>query len=149
MKKNIVSGLILFAALFARAQSGAYAIPWSTLDSGGGAISGGRFALHGTIGQPDAGAMSGGAFTHKGGYWGGLTEPAPRLSIRFAAGNRVALSWPFPSTGFVLEETSALAAQPQFTVWTAVMQTPVVVGANKEVTLFHTNQTRIYRLRKP
>src|SRR5262245_16674970 len=47
----------------------------STIDGGGTSISsGGRFALAGTIGQPDAGLMQGGVYTLGGGFWsaGGL-----------------------------------------------------------------------------
>lgn len=47
-------------------------IPWSTLDSGGGALSGGTFTLHASIAQPDAtanAALAGAAFTITGGFW--------------------------------------------------------------------------------
>ena len=46
-------------------------IPWYTLD-GGGALhaAGGNFTLSGTIGQPDAGRMSGGSRALVGGFWG-------------------------------------------------------------------------------
>ncbi len=45
----------------------------STID-GGGVIrsAGGEFELSGTIGQPDAGAMTGGVFELTGGFWIGL-----------------------------------------------------------------------------
>ncbi len=41
--------------------------------SGGGYIAstGGSYSLGGSIGQPDAGAMSGGNYTLGGGFWGG------------------------------------------------------------------------------
>lgn len=45
-------------------------IPWWTADSGGGTSSGGAFEIKGTIGQVDAGAMSEGAFSLNGGFWG-------------------------------------------------------------------------------
>jgi hypothetical protein len=42
----------------------------STIDGGGVMLSaGGDFELSGTIGQPDAGAASGGAFVLTGGFW--------------------------------------------------------------------------------
>src|SRR3990172_5053935 len=45
-------------------------LSWHTIDGGGVMRStGGDFELSGTIGQPDAGAMSGGNFTLTGGFW--------------------------------------------------------------------------------
>lgn len=59
---------LLLASAPALAQ---FAIPWSTIDGGGGTSTGGSFSLSGTIGQPDAGTMSGGSFAITGGYWSG------------------------------------------------------------------------------
>ena len=58
----------------AAAQSGGgYQLTWSTVDGGGAMNStGGAYSLSGTIGQPDAGASSAGAYTLVGGFWGGL-----------------------------------------------------------------------------
>lgn len=39
------------------------------MDGGGGYSSGGTFAVHGTIGQPDAGFHSGGGYAVQGGFW--------------------------------------------------------------------------------
>src|SRR2546430_2683560 len=47
-----------------------YSIDWFTIDGGGGTSTGGVFSLTGTIGQPDAGHMSGGTYTVDGGFWG-------------------------------------------------------------------------------
>ncbi len=45
-------------------------LTWHTVDGGGVMRStGGDFELSGTIGQPDAGVMSGGDFTLTGGFW--------------------------------------------------------------------------------
>jgi hypothetical protein len=49
--------------------AGQFEIPWHTTDGGGGTSTGGPFALSGTIGQPDAGQMSGGSFAITGGFW--------------------------------------------------------------------------------
>ncbi|CAG0959230.1 hypothetical protein GPROT1_00686 [Gammaproteobacteria bacterium] len=46
-----------------------YAIPWYTVDGGGGAVTGGAYTLDGTIGQADAGSLAGGGYTLSGGYW--------------------------------------------------------------------------------
>ncbi len=57
------------------AQSGSgYDLTWSTIDGGGMMFStGGGYSLGGTIGQPDAGVMSGGGYSLAGGFWGGTT----------------------------------------------------------------------------
>ncbi|HET7375510.1 MAG TPA: hypothetical protein VFK30_02315 [Anaerolineae bacterium] len=52
-------------------QSG-YSIDWYTIDGGGALNShGGSYSLGGSIGQPDAGALSGGAYELVGGFWSG------------------------------------------------------------------------------
>ncbi len=55
----------------ASAQSGGgYDLTWNTIDGGGATFSiGGPYSLGGTIGQPDAGTLSGGAYTLNGGFW--------------------------------------------------------------------------------
>lgn len=57
----------------AKAMSGGpYDIPWDTIDGGGVTFAtGGTFSLGGTIGQPDAGVMSGGTYVLGGGFWQG------------------------------------------------------------------------------
>ena len=53
------------------AQSGGtYDLTWNTIDGGGGMFSTGvTYSLGGTIGQADAGTMSGGTYTLNGGFW--------------------------------------------------------------------------------
>lgn len=51
-------------------EAAEFEITRSTIDGGGVMRStGGAFELSGTIGQPDAGTMSGGAFELNGGFW--------------------------------------------------------------------------------
>lgn len=52
---------------------------WYTIDSGGAIFStGGSYALGGTIGQHDAGVMSGGSFEIVGGFWAiSLSQACP------------------------------------------------------------------------
>ena len=73
----LVTMLILLTAVsLASAQAGGFDVVWHTIDGGGGtSIGGDRFALSGTIGQPDAGKMSGGAYTLQGGFWPGTAAP--------------------------------------------------------------------------
>ncbi|MCH8146880.1 MAG: hypothetical protein IH987_02670 [Planctomycetes bacterium] len=51
----------------------AFDIPWFTIDGGGGMSQGGPFTVTGTIGQPDAGLMTGGGFAIAGGFWASFT----------------------------------------------------------------------------
>ncbi len=55
----------------ASAQSGGgYDLTWNSIDGGGQMFStGGAYSLGGTIGQADAGTMSGGSYTLSGGFW--------------------------------------------------------------------------------
>ena len=58
------------SVILAVAVDPTYDLTWHTIDGGGVMRStGGNFELSGTIGQPDAGAMSGGNFTLNGGFW--------------------------------------------------------------------------------
>jgi hypothetical protein len=81
--RPFVSRQTLFAALlpaaltaFSQTASAQFDISWYTIDGGGGSSSGGTFQLSGTIGQHDAGVMSGGNFTLTGGFWSGAPEVA-------------------------------------------------------------------------
>jgi hypothetical protein len=82
MKRATLSSLVLVAiasaAPCAHAQMGPNLdLSWNTIDGGGGVSSGGGFELVGTIGQPDAGAASGGVFEVAGGFLGGSGGPPP------------------------------------------------------------------------
>jgi hypothetical protein len=136
----IVGALVLAGCHLATAQTN-YAINWFTIDSGGGTSTGGVYAVSGTIGQPDAGAMSGGNFTLQGGFWPGVIVPstgeAPTLFIQWS-GDSVILSWSPATPGFELEATADLAGA----VWTAA-------PAGNPVTIPITSPARFYRLKKP
>ena len=75
----VISLAVLLAgsSMLALAQGGGYDLSWWTVDGGGTTSgTGGVYALAGTIGQPDAGTLSGGAYTLDGGFWGCLSAPA-------------------------------------------------------------------------
>lgn len=60
------------AALIAAPAWAQYSITWWTVDGGGTSVTGGGgYLVAGTIGQPDAGTMSGGVYTLSGGFWRG------------------------------------------------------------------------------
>src|SRR5438128_190465 len=86
--------LSLFVGSEARGQN--YSIDWFTIDGGGGTSSGGAYSLSGTIGQSDAGRLSGDSFALDGGFWGGVfaapTVGVPTLNIQ-SAGSSYTISW--------------------------------------------------------
>jgi len=94
------------------AAQGQYALDWFSVDGGGGTSAAGAFALGGTIGQPDAGVMSGGVFALHGGLWPGVALPIPSGPTLFIelAGSQVIISWSPATRGFALEMTEDLAA---------------------------------------
>jgi hypothetical protein len=71
MSRGIVSGFVPFVLLVSTmtyAQD--YQIGWYSVDGGGATSStGGDLEVTGTIGQPDAGVLSGGDFELVGGFW--------------------------------------------------------------------------------
>jgi hypothetical protein len=89
-KTLLTAGLSVFATL-ASAQS--YSIDWHTIDGGSGTSTGGAFSVSGTIGQPDASAMSGGNYSLAGGFWSAIsTAPSiPTLIQVWVVGHEVHL----------------------------------------------------------
>ncbi len=83
-------------AIASAAFAQSYSIDWSTIDGGGGTSTGGVYSVSGTIGQPDAGKMSGGNYTVDGGFWGIIaavqTPGAPLLSVSRSS-NVVTVQW--------------------------------------------------------
>jgi hypothetical protein len=69
----------LAAAPGTRAQS--FSIDRFVMAGGSGTSAGGAFGLSGTVGQPDAGAMSGGNYSLAGGFWGAVQPPVPVRSV--------------------------------------------------------------------
>ena len=120
-----------------------YSIDWYTIDGGGGTSSGGPYILSGTIGQPDAGRLSGGSFTIDGGFWGGVFAVqqvgAPTLQIQ-SAGPNFTISWSPNTAGFVLQVTDNLS-HPAWTNAPSGPTNPIPVSPSA--------QTRFYRLRNP
>lgn len=122
-----------------------YSLDWSTMDSGGGTSTGGVYAVTGTIGQPDAGTMTGGPFELLGGFWGAVIpvqqEGAPTLSIS-QGGPNVTLSWMPNTPGFVLQELNTLTLAPGG--WANALS-----GATNPVVIPASMQTRYFRLVRP
>ena len=56
------------------ALSTGYDLSWYTIDGGGATFStGGSYSLGGSIGQADAGSLSGGLYQLNGGFWDGAS----------------------------------------------------------------------------
>jgi hypothetical protein len=73
--RSILLALAAFLVIagVAGAQTGnGYDLSWNTIDGGGVTFSSsGEYSLGGTVGQPDAGLLTGGEYTLGGGFWGG------------------------------------------------------------------------------
>ena len=125
-----------------------FQVDWFTIDGGGGTSTGGVYSVSGTIGQPDAGRMTGGNFTLDGGFWGVIaavqTPGAPLLAIERTATNSVIVSWPDPSAGFELQQNPDLNP----TNWVKAATLPTVVGGQKQVVVPLPEGNRFYRLKK-
>ncbi len=126
-----------------------YSIDWSKIAGGGGTSSGGSYSLSGTIGQHDAGKMSGGAYTLESGFWslGSVvqTPGSPLLSLIFS-GNSYILSWPATSTGFRLEFNSNLGNTNS---WTTVPQGQSTNNGVISVTIPAAAENNFFRLKNP
>jgi hypothetical protein len=110
MKKIFLLFGLLIPAL---SQAQNYSIDWYKIAGGGGTSSNGQYTVSGTIGQPDAGGpLTGGNYSLTGGFWSLIsvvqTPGAPLLTITHA-GNQAIVSWPSPSTGFLLQTNGNLA----------------------------------------
>ena len=125
-------------------------IGWFTIDGGGGTSTNGTLAVSGTIGQPDAGKLSGGTLAIKGGFWGVITAiqtpGAPLLTITLNSQlSTVTVSWPSPSTGFNLQQNNDLNTAN----WVAPMEPVTDNGTNNSIVVNPPVGNRFYRLSKP
>jgi len=143
---KVVLMALALTALVSRAQAQTYSIDWYKIAGGGGTSTGGTFAVSGTIGQHDAGAMSGGNYSLQGGFWGIIAavqlSGSPLLTITVTGPNTVVVSWPYPSTGFSLQQNGDLTTAG----WIAG-PSPLHVGDNWQVTLTPPVGNRYYRLK--
>ena len=139
--------LLLLLALPACAQN--FTIDWFTIDGGGGTSAGGVYQVSGTIGQPDAGpTMGGGNYSVTGGFWSLLsvvqTPGAPTLTVTLTTTNTAVVSWPFPSTGFALEQNPVIGT----TNWTSVTNTVSNDGSFNRVVVPANIGNKFFRLKK-
>lgn len=76
----LLLALLLLIGPTLASDASTVAIPWWTIDSGGGEsssaiedsreLSTGEYSVQGSIGQPDAGVLTGSSYRLIGGYWG-------------------------------------------------------------------------------
>ena len=147
-RRQLAAALAILSAL-AVAQAQNYTIDWFTVDGGGGTSTGGVYSVTGTIGQPDAGVMSGGNYTLAGGFWGVLaavqTPGAPYLWVMRTSTNTVCVWWPVPETTWQLQATTNLVSAGS--TWTP--RSYGTNGANCVYIESPPTGNRFYRLYKP
>jgi hypothetical protein len=126
-----------------------YSLDWWSVDGGGGTSAGGSFILSGTVGQPDAGIMTGGQYTLSGGFWGviaGLPSPGAPDLIVTRSNATVVVSWQLPAEGWLLHYTTALTTGPG--VWTEIPPPYKTNGSYLQFTEPLPAGNRFYRLHK-
>jgi hypothetical protein len=133
-------------ALAVHAQT--YSIDWYTVAGGGGTSMAGVYSVTGTIGQHDAaGPMTCGNYSLTSGHWSlvavSQSPGTPKLTI-WRSGNSVTISWPSPSTGFVLQQ-NANVANPNG--WSAFGGTVSDNGTIRSVTINAPAGNLFFRLR--
>jgi hypothetical protein len=112
MKNMIpITAALLLITLAAQAQN--YSIDWYKVAGGGGTSTGGTYQVSGSIGRHDAGGpMTGGNFSLTGGFWALYavqTPGASLLRIFLTPTNTAVVAWPYPSTGWNLQQNTNLA----------------------------------------
>jgi hypothetical protein len=144
----VVCGSILAGSLSGWAQT--YNIDWYTIGGGGGTSTGGVYSVSGTIGQPDAGTMSGGNYSLVGGFWGVIaavqTTNAPFLTVFHSSTNTVVVYWPLPDAGWVLQYDVNLANPAG---WTDIAGSYQTDGTYRYYVEAVPSGNRFYRLHHP
>lgn len=139
---------LLLALMVSAVQAQDFSIDWSTIGVVGTGT-GGVYSVTGTVGQPDAGKMSGGLFSLEGGFRGVVAAvqgpAAPLLSVWLTKTNTIVISWPYPSTGFGLQQNPELVTAN----WTPLGEVPVRVGDQWQVHTTPPTRNRFYRLHLP
>jgi hypothetical protein len=146
MKTLILILSLLFTATGFAQQ---YSIDWYKIAGGGGTSTSATYQVTGTIGQPDAGgAMTGGNYSLTGGFWSLIsvvqTLGAPPLTITHS-GNSVTVSWPYPSTGWTLQQNPNLAVPGGWTASGGISND----GVNNYITITSPAGNLFFRLQHP
>ena len=103
--------LLLCAASGTAQTGGPYDLHWNTIDGGGTTnATGGPYVLSATIGQPDAGTLSGGTFVLSGGFWSVASSVA--LPTPTATQTLTPLTTSTPTVPSSPSATSSVSATP-------------------------------------
>ena len=129
------------------------AVSWYKVADGGGTISNAQYTVSATIGQHDAsGPMTGGGYSLTGGFGSiyavqtpGAPTNSPALTITPTPTNTVIISWPAPSSGFMLQESTDLGSSN----WVPSTYVATVSGTQNQVTIPLVYDRRFYRLFHP
>jgi hypothetical protein len=149
IKTSCALAVAVGTAITAGAQT---TIDWFTLDAAGGASSSVNYVINSTAGQNEVGSVLLNSANYRiiPGFWAledlGPQTGVPVLTITLSGAN-VILSWPSPSTGFVLQQADTFSILP-----VAWANTPAAVSDNgftKSVTIPHNQAHTFYRLRRP
>jgi len=128
---------------------GQYSLKSSSLSTVGGKSSGGNYSVSSAIGTTGAGATaSGGNYSVTSSPWSLAiveTPGAPKLGIAAASGT-VRITWPSPSTGWVLQQNTNSVRSVNWSNVTATFQDD---GTTKTLILNPPTGNRFYRLFKP
>jgi hypothetical protein len=151
MKPDLwIAFVLLWLAASAVQGETIYTIDWSTVDGGGGTSTGGVYSASGTIGPPDTGGMTGGSFSLEGGFWEVVavvqTPSAPSVSIFRTSTNTMAVAWPSPSAGWMLQQNTNSVDSLD---WSNVTATIRDDGTTKTYIIDPPTGNRFYRLFKP
>ncbi|MCE3004817.1 MAG: hypothetical protein LW860_19305 [Xanthomonadaceae bacterium] len=80
--RSLGLGLLIAPSVLAQFRSASFNLPRQSIDAGAGRTASASYTLHGTIGQPDAGApASSASFSLRGGFHvaGAVAPPADAL----------------------------------------------------------------------
>jgi hypothetical protein len=134
--KRVFALAVVLTSVSVHAQN--YSIDWFTVDGGGGISAGGAYSMSGTVGQPDAGVMTGGNFAIAGGFWSVEEINLPTLFITRSGPNAI-ISWTPGSPGFVLQGNGGFSPAG----WADAPS-----GSTNPATVPAAGAARFYRLRK-
>ena len=138
---QLSAGLLALGTMAAAAQSGPIAITGQPVTAGA-AVSGGRFQIAGTVGQPSAGPrLTGGCLSIDPGFWGAYapiaTPGAPTLRVQPIAFNYVRVAFAPGCSDWVLQWTRTLESDPRAIVWTDDAPSNLVLTDGELVREFH------------
>ena len=77
-QRLLLLGLALaLLATSALADAQSFNLTWWTVDGGGGTSTSASYSPSGSLGQPDAGVLTGGGYILGGGFWPGRVRQSP------------------------------------------------------------------------